>query len=218
MIDIKLKVIFVAIITFIIVFALGHQLNIQWRITASILVSLIISFIAKRSLDQLQVTGGSLSTCNKVKKYLDEPGLEMKESYCNFEKQDSDKTNLSKLGNRLFHPNNVRNIGCQQDATKAYQQVENACERFIKEKREREDRIDSPSHDPFNNQTEYTSQTSKYVYKSPFDWKKASTAEVKDGMNSGDVDAMREQADRNFANANYARVVTNQSDDMCTIM
>lgn len=167
------------------------------------------------------ITGG---TCDDIKKYLQNTN-NIDAEWCNFEKTDSDKTYLTKTANRKFHPNS--NVKCSEEATKAFQNVNNKCESIIEgnlfdkfSKWWNTPSTPSQSSTPQSSSAWSTPQSSS-SWSTPKNYSNMSDYDLRQEANSGNSNAYKEMADRRFRDS----PINVKSDpdarpelDFCTIM
>jgi len=171
------------------------------------------------------ISGGA---CTDVNDYNRNRNID--ESWCNFNKRESDKTNLTRSANVKFHPNT--NNFCSREATKAFQDIDDKCGDIIiernKPKKSQSQNTETSWWDDFfsssNNYNESRYSTppqSTYYTKPQTDYKNMSDYDLRQSANVGNQSAYKEQADRRFRDT----PVNVRSDpdarpdtDFCTIM
>jgi len=168
------------------------------------------------------INGGK---CSDIQTYLQNTN-DIDLDWCNLNKSDTDKTNLTRSANLKFHPNSNNN--CSGDATKAFQTLDNACGKIIIERKNiQNQKTETSWWDDFwtssNNYTDptYTKPQSTYYTKTQTDYENMSYNDLRQSANVGDQYAYKEQANRRFRDS----PVNVKSDpdarpdtDFCTIM
>lgn len=178
--------------------------------------------------------GGSCMEVNKYNRdnYLDE-------NWCNLEKRETDKTNLTKRAQLKFHPD--LNRSCPNDASNAFRDVNSRCGIIVekKQKYDRETKLkeeqnnnrgftgwsngffstsdNTNTNSPPRSSTDYLDYKSKEAER----YKNMSDNELRQSFYSADQSVYKEMADRNFARNNY-NVKLNPDErpdtDFCSIM
>lgn len=167
------------------------------------------------------INGGA---CNDIKTYNYNGVVD--ETWCNLNKSETDKTNLTRSANRNFHPSS--NYKCSTEATTAYQNLENECGKIIIERKNSNNKkSETKWWDDFwtspNNYTEPTNTPpqSTYYTKPQTDYSKMSDYDLRQSAQYGNQSAYKEQADRRFRDSpeNVKSDPDARPDtDFCTIM
>jgi len=212
----------VLVVSILLLIILGHIYDIPiiyipgW-IGAMAVTAKIVYIINKRKQYTGNISGGA---CKDILDYNSTGDFD--ENWCNLNKSETDKTNLTKSANLKFHPNS--NNSCFSDANKAYQAVNTKCENIII-KKESQKKSQSQQKEPsfwddfwsssnnYNESTEYRQPEPYYTNMSDYD--------LRQSGNVGNQSAYKEQADRRFRES----PVNVRSDpdarpdtDFCTIM
>lgn len=170
------------------------------------------------------ISGGACTDVNDYNR-----NRNINESWCNFNKRESDKTNLTRPANIKFHPNT--NYMCSGEATKAFQDIDVKCGDIIIErnrsKKSQSQNTETSWWDDFwassntYEESTYTPPQSTYYTKPQTDYKNMSDYDLKQSANVGNQSAYKEQADRRGRNTpiNVRSDPDARPDtDFCTIM
>jgi hypothetical protein len=156
----------------------------------------------------------------------------VEEEWCNFNKKETDKTNLTRDANLLFSSGNVKNISCAQEADKAYANLNNDCEIIIQRKKQEKKKTTTNSNNEsswfnwftsYNNESDYeTYYTPQYSYTKPTtDYKNMTYINLRDKVYVADQNAYKEMGNKVFAQR-FAESVSQQQretdNEFCTIM